>query len=81
MSPNFNIHLWYDLLVTGTVTLGGLSSALSDRHSYVTVGSKHERRNGIEGNSVDYNEHRLTTAMPPHSMMSGERDALIQSLI
>ncbi|XP_026828708.1 protein crumbs isoform X3 [Ooceraea biroi] len=72
VSSNFNFRLWYDLLVTGTVTLGGLSSVLSDRHSYVTVGSKQERRNGIEGNSVDYNEHRLTTAVPPHSMMSGE---------
>lgn len=72
MSINFNFQLWYDLLVTGTVTLGGLSSALSDRHSYVTVGSRHEKRNGIEGNTVDYNEHRLTTAIPPHSMISGE---------
>ncbi|EZA52041.1 Transmembrane and TPR repeat-containing protein [Ooceraea biroi] len=73
VSSNFNFRLWYDLLVTGTVTLGGLSSVLSDRHSYVTVGSKQERRNGIEGNSVDYNEHRLTTAVPPHSMMSVSR--------
>jgi len=81
MSSNFNFHQWYNLLVMGTVTLGGLSSTLSDRHSYVTVGSKHERKNGIEGNSVDYNEHRLTTAMPPHSMMSGKRDILIQSFI
>jgi len=79
MSSNFNFHQWYDLLVMGTVTLGGLSSTLSDRHSYVTVGSKHEKKNGIEGNSVDYNDHRLTTAMPPHSMMSGERDILIRS--
>ncbi|XP_012537292.2 protein crumbs isoform X3 [Monomorium pharaonis] len=72
VSPNFSFQLWYDLLVTGTVTLGGLSSnALSDRHTYLTIGPKNERRNGIEGNSVDY-EHRLTTAMPPHSMMSGE---------
>jgi len=81
MSSNFNFHQWYDLLVMGTVTLGGLapSSTLSDRQvydSYDTVGSKHERKNGIEGNSVDYNEHRLTTAMPPHSMMSGECDIL-----
>ncbi|XP_011155251.1 protein crumbs isoform X1 [Harpegnathos saltator] len=74
VSSSFNYHLWHDLLVTGTVTLGGLSSSsLSDRHSYVTVGSRQERRNGIEGNSVDYsNEHRLTTAPPSHSMMSGE---------
>lgn len=77
MSPNFNFQLWYDLLVTGTVTLGGLSSALSDVHTYVTVGSRHERRNGIEGNNVDYNEHKLTTAMPTHNMMSGECDILI----
>ncbi|KAL6258873.1 hypothetical protein P5V15_010818 [Pogonomyrmex californicus] len=72
VSPNFSFQLWYDLLAEGTVTLGGLSSTLSDRHTYVTVGSKNERRNGVEGNSVDYNEHRLTTVMPPHSMMSGE---------
>lgn len=70
-SPNFNFQQWYDLLVMGTVTLGGLSSALSDRHSYVTVGSRNERKNGIEGNTVDYNEHRLTTALPPHNMISG----------
>lgn len=73
VSPNFSFQLWYNLLVSGTVTLGGLSSnALSDRHTYLTVGSRQEKRNGqIVGNSVDYNEHRLTTAMPPHSMMSG----------
>ncbi|XP_067213668.1 protein crumbs isoform X3 [Linepithema humile] len=71
-SANFNYQLWHDLLVTGIVTLGGLSSALSDKHTYVTVGSKHDRRDGIEGNSVDYGEHRLTTAIPPHSMISGE---------
>lgn len=74
MSSNFNYQLWHNLLVTGTVTLGGLSSALSDRHSYVTVGFRQEKKNGIEGNSVDYsNEHGLTTAPPPppHSMMSG----------
>ncbi|XP_014482747.1 PREDICTED: protein crumbs isoform X4 [Dinoponera quadriceps] len=71
VSSNFNFQLWQDLLVTGTVTLGGLSSALSDRHSYITV--RQEKRNGIEGNSVDYdNEHRLTTAPPSHNMMSGE---------
>ncbi|GAB1868117.1 Protein crumbs [Camponotus japonicus] len=70
MSPNFSFQLWYDLLVTGTVTLGGLSSALSDVHTY--VGFRHERRNGIEGNNVDYNEHKLTTAIPSHNMMSGE---------
>lgn len=78
-NPNFSFRLWYDLLVTGTVTLGGLSSsALSDRHAYLTVGSRHEKRNGIEGNSVDYNEHRLTTAMPPHNMISGAYNILIQ---
>nr|XP_012215468.1 PREDICTED: protein crumbs-like [Linepithema humile] len=71
-SANFNYRLWHDLLVTGIVTLGGLSSALSDKHTYVTVGSKHDKRDGIEGNSVDYSEHRLTTAIPSHSVMSGE---------
>ncbi|XP_067213225.1 protein crumbs-like isoform X1 [Linepithema humile] len=71
-SAHFNYQLWHDLLVTGIVTLGGLSSALSDKHTYVTVGLKHDRRDGIEGNSVDYGEHRLTTAIPSHSMMSGE---------
>ncbi|KAG5326274.1 CRB protein, partial [Pseudoatta argentina] len=72
ISLNFSFQLWYDLLVTGTVTLGGISSsALSDKDTYLTVGSRPENRNGIEGNSVDY-EHRLTTTMPPHSMISGE---------
>lgn len=68
VSSYFNLQLWRDLLMIGTVTLGGLASnALSDR--YITDG--HERRNGIEGNSVDYSdEHRLTTASPPDSMMS-----------
>lgn len=71
VAPNFNFQLWYALLENGTVTLGGLSGGLSDKHSYVTVGSRNERRNGIEGNTVDYNEHRLTTVMPPHNMISG----------
>nr|XP_012215469.1 PREDICTED: protein crumbs-like [Linepithema humile] len=71
-SANFNYRLWHDLLVTGIVTLGGLSSALFDKHTYVTVGSKHDKRDGIEGNSVDYGEHRLTTAILLHSVMSGE---------
>jgi len=71
ISLNFSFQLWYDLLVTGTVILGGISSsALSDKDTYLTVGSRSENRNGIEGNSVDY-EHRLTTTMPPHSMISG----------
>lgn len=78
-SANFNYQLWHDLLVTGIVTLGGLSSALSDKHTYVTIGSKHthDRRDGIEGNSVDYGEHKLTTTVPPHSMMSGEYNIVI----
>lgn len=82
ISPNFSFQLWYGLLETGTVTLGGLSSALSDVYTYATVGPKHKRRNGIEGNNVDYNEHKLTTAMPVHDMMSGEYGILInKSLI
>ncbi|XP_076660402.1 cell polarity complex component crumbs isoform X2 [Halictus rubicundus] len=75
VSPNFNFALWYDLLVTGTVTLGGLGSSLSDRHSYVTIGSSKqtlENRSGIQDNSIDFNERALTTVSPPHNVMSGE---------
>ncbi|XP_020279664.1 protein crumbs isoform X2 [Pseudomyrmex gracilis] len=73
-NSNFNFQLWHDLLVTGTVILGGLSSSLSfDRDTYVTVGSRYEGRNGIEeGNSVDYNEHKLTTIPPPQSGIISE---------
>ncbi|XP_076303298.1 cell polarity complex component crumbs isoform X3 [Lasioglossum baleicum] len=75
VSPNFNFALWYDLLVTGTVTLGGLGSSLSDRHSYVTIGSSKqmlENRSGVQDNSIDFNERALTTVSPPHNMLSGE---------
>ncbi|XP_078036277.1 cell polarity complex component crumbs isoform X2 [Augochlora pura] len=75
VSPNFNFALWYDLLVTGTVTLGGLGSSLSDRHSYVTIGSSKqmlENRSGIQDNSIDFNERSLTTVSPPHNVMSGD---------
>ncbi|KAK0172673.1 hypothetical protein PV328_005963 [Microctonus aethiopoides] len=68
-SAKFNFALWYRLLNRGTVTLGGLSDYLwSDRTGYVTIGND----KGIDGNSVDLNDHRLTTSVPPHEMMSGE---------
>lgn len=74
VSPNFSFSLWYDLLVTGTVTLGGLGTTFSDRHSYVTVGSGKqilENRSGIQDNSIDFTERTLTTASPPHNVMAG----------
>ncbi|XP_033227185.1 protein crumbs isoform X3 [Belonocnema kinseyi] len=73
-SPNFSYTQWYDLLVSGIVTLGGLGGSLSARHSYVTIGTERrfETREGLDGNSVDFGDQRLTTALPPHSMMSGE---------
>lgn len=73
-SPNFSFAAWYELLVTGSVTLGGLRGPLSDRHSYMTIGTERhiESRDGISGNSVDFVDRKLTTAMPPHSMLSGK---------
>lgn len=74
VSTNFSFSLWYDLLVTGTVTLGGLGTTFSDRHSYVTVGSDKqilENRNGIQENSIDFTERALTTASPLQNTMSG----------
>ncbi|XP_012286967.1 protein crumbs isoform X2 [Orussus abietinus] len=74
-SPNFSFPLWYNLLLSGTVTLGGLGGVLSERHSYVTLEANrriHDPRNGIDGNSVDFLDRTLTTALPPRSMISGE---------
>ncbi|XP_016838846.1 protein crumbs isoform X2 [Nasonia vitripennis] len=73
-SPNFDFAAWYDLLLTGSVTLGGLGSPLSDIHSYMTFGTERhiENREGIAGNSVDFADRKHTTAAPPHSMLSGE---------
>ncbi|CAL7947161.1 unnamed protein product [Xylocopa violacea] len=75
VSPNFSFSLWYDLLITGSVTLGGLGSTLSNKHSYVTIGSGRqslENRSGINENSIDFTERTLTTAPPPYNVMSGE---------
>ncbi|XP_076387489.1 cell polarity complex component crumbs isoform X5 [Megachile rotundata] len=73
VSPNFSFSLWYDLLVTGTVTLGGLGPSLST-NSYTTGSSRHnlETRNGINENSIDFTERTLTTTSSPHDAMSGE---------
>ncbi|XP_058806153.1 protein crumbs isoform X2 [Phymastichus coffea] len=73
-SQSFSFAAWYELLLTGTVTLGGLGAPLSDRHSYMTIGTERhiETRDGVAGNSVEYVDRKLTTAMPPHSMLSGE---------
>lgn len=75
VSPNFSFPLWYDLLVTGTVTLGGLGSILSNKHSYITIGSNKqslENKSGINENSIDFTERTtLTTASPPYNIMSG----------
>lgn len=67
-SGKYNFALWYKLLTTGTVTLGGLADNSWDRSSYVTV----DNDKGIDGNSVDLIDRRLTTVMPIHEMMSGE---------
>ncbi|XP_051158624.1 protein crumbs isoform X1 [Leptopilina boulardi] len=73
-SQNFNFSLWYELLVNGSVTLGGLGTTLSDKHTYDMIGTERhiESRDRINGNSVDFGDQRLTTALPPHSIMSGE---------
>ncbi|XP_015599265.1 protein crumbs isoform X2 [Cephus cinctus] len=71
ISPNFSFLLWYDLLVSGTVTLGGLGGGLSDRHSYTTT-RQIDSRDNIDGNSVDFADHILTTSSPPHSIASGK---------
>ncbi|XP_014215868.1 protein crumbs [Copidosoma floridanum] len=74
-SVNFHYAAWYDLLVTGSVTLGGLGGPISDIHSYLTIGTERHiesRDGGIYGNSVDFADRKLTTAPPPHSIMSGE---------
>lgn len=82
INPNFSFPLWYDLLVMGTVTLGGLSNALSNRHSYVTVGATHEKRDlEVEGNTVEYNEHMLTTAIPPNDVIAGGCSISIVSVL
>lgn len=75
-TPNFSFAAWYDLLVNGTVTLGGLDSSLSDMNRYLTDSSSDRREsgkdNGIDRNSVNLNDGVLTTAMPTHTMVSGE---------
>ncbi|XP_046419281.1 protein crumbs isoform X6 [Neodiprion fabricii] len=73
-SPNFSFSLWYELLCTGTVTLGGLGGELSDRNSYVTFGtnSTYSGGNTVDGNSVEYPQHMMTTATPPHSFVLGD---------
>ncbi|XP_015514876.1 protein crumbs isoform X6 [Neodiprion lecontei] len=73
-SPNFSFSLWYELLCTGTVTLGGLGGELSDRNSYVTIGtnSTYSGGNTVDGNSVEYPQHMMTTATPPHSFVLGD---------
>ncbi|KAJ8679887.1 hypothetical protein QAD02_015674 [Eretmocerus hayati] len=73
-SQNFNLAAWYDLLLSGSVTLGGLGRPLSDRLSYLTIGSERhfDSKDGISGNSVEFIDRKLTTAIPPHSMQSGE---------
>ncbi|XP_035724721.1 protein crumbs-like isoform X1 [Vespa mandarinia] len=74
VSPNFNFALWYELLITGTVTLGGLSNALSNRHTYVTLDNNNQatNRKAIKQNTVDLSDYVLTTTTPPHHMVSGE---------
>lgn len=73
VSPNFNFALWYELLITGTVTLGGLSNTLSNRHTYVTLDNNNQatNRKAIKQNTVDLNDYVLTTTTPPHHMVSG----------
>lgn len=72
-SPHFSYSLWYELLIGGTVTLGGLGGATSDRDSYAIVGTDNTYRSGvtIDGNSVDFPDHMMSTAIPPYSMASG----------
>lgn len=74
VSSSFNFPTWYEMLLSGTVTLGGMSGVLSDKHSYVTyVGSERrfEGGDGILGNSVEFADRKLTTSLPPHGIMSG----------
>ncbi|XP_043274627.1 protein crumbs isoform X2 [Venturia canescens] len=75
MSNKFNFSMWYELLENGTVTLGGLADDAWEKNSYVTVETERQRidnREGIDENSVNLEDHKLTTAMPYHEMMSGE---------
>ncbi|XP_046739798.1 protein crumbs-like isoform X2 [Diprion similis] len=73
-SPNFSFSMWYELLSTGTVTLGGLGGELSDRNGYVTFGtnSTYSGGNTVDGNSVEYPQHMMTTITPPHSLVLGD---------
>lgn len=73
-SQNFNFKAWYELLVTGTVTLGGLGGPLTHRDNYLTYGTERhiESRDGLIGNSVDFVDQKLTTAAPSHSLLSGK---------
>ncbi|XP_034945316.1 protein crumbs isoform X2 [Chelonus insularis] len=68
-SSKFSFDLLYDLLNTGTVTLGGLTSGnLWDGSSSYAINEK-----GIHGNSVEFmDQHQLTTPLPSHMMMSGD---------
>ena len=75
MSENFSLSLWHGLLETGTVTLGGLADVSWDRNIYDTDETEKQatvHREGVYGNSVDFIERGLTTAMPSHGMISGE---------
>jgi hypothetical protein len=75
VSPNFSFVDWYELLLEGSITLGGLGNPLSDRHTYMTIGTERhiESRDAVSGNSVELADRKLTTAMPPHSMLAGKR--------
>lgn len=75
MSNKFNFSIWYELLESGTVTLGGLADDAWEKNSYVTVETERQKidsHEGIDGNSVEFADRRLTTAMPYHGMMSGK---------
>lgn len=70
-SSHFNYALWYHLLLSGSVTLGGMDITPTDRHSYLTLNDK-QFHDQIDANSVSFAERKLTTPMPPHSMISGK---------
>ncbi|KAK2581667.1 hypothetical protein KPH14_002164 [Odynerus spinipes] len=77
VSPNFSFALWYELLISGTVTLGGLTGTFSNRHSYDTLTSLENSNSAmnvkaIKQNTVNLNDYLFTTAPPSNDMISGE---------